>query len=399
MRVTVRIALFACVGALVSAAAGQKVGSAAPDINTPNYFGTEDHLSLTKFKGKIIVLLFWRSTDSASTDALTALNKIHKTYGRRGVVVLALSPEDKEQVETTAKGKNVEYSYGYGGDVDKLYEVRSFPQAFLIDTRGIVVWRGHPQDDLEERLKQQIQKTPPAGSDPEALKQRYTLAQKAYGNGEITKAYTIAKDVSAVAGKEGIGDKANTLLENIDKAAKKWLEEARDAVKAEKYDEGCRKLAELSVRFAGTELGKQADDEIGRLQGDAKTKGPMRKALENARGQFKNDQAADAEGTKQYGEALAIYREVTEKYADTDAGKAAKEAVERIHGDPTVQAQIKTLRAGEEADRWLDLGDRFAKVEMYDLARDRYEQIVKAHPQTEAAKKAKQKLEKLPKKT
>jgi peroxiredoxin len=397
MRATLRITALACVALVSSAALAQRVGKPAPEFESSNQFNTKDKVALENFKGKIVVLVFWRTTDSESIDAIATLNEMHKKFRKGGVVVIAHSPEEKEKVESIVKGKEIEYLVIYGDKVHETYKVTSFPRVFLIDTRGVVTWRGHPADELEDRVKEQMRKTPPAGSDEKALRNRLSKAQTLHDSGEHGRAYTLAKDVADVADEAGeIGGRAKTLVEEIEKAARKWLDDARDSIRSGNYEDACRRIAEISVRFAGSDLGADAGEECAKLKGDRSTKSVIRKAIANAKGELQNDQAADLEAGSQYIEALDAYREVTESYADTDAAEVAETAIERIKTDPKIQARIKAARADERANRWLDLGDRFAKVEMYDLARQNYEKIVEQHPKSRAATKAKKRLADLP---
>jgi tetratricopeptide (TPR) repeat protein len=158
----------------------------------------------------------------------------------------------------------------------------------------------------------------------------------------------------------------------------------------------CQILAEISVRFAGTEVAVSADDERGRLMGDGKVKPKMLKAIENAKGGLLNDRAAESETTGRYLESLKLYRTVTEDFPDTDAARTASESLDRLTADPKVQDTIRGLRATEEAERWLDIGDRFAKIEMYGKAREYYQRVLDTHPGTQAAPKAQERLARVP---
>jgi len=397
MRPVWQIVVIACASLLAIPAWGQKVGKEAPDLETENQFNAESGFSLKQYRGKIVVLEFWRTTDSESIDAIPLLNDIHSKLGKSGVVVIAHSPEDKERVDGVVKGKSIKYIVTQGRRAVETYEVSAYPEVFMLDPQGFVTWRGHPADDLENRIKDQIRKTPPAGSNVEALEARLKKAEQLQSSGRIGPAYTLVRHVADVAAKDSaLATKAKSLKDTLEKEAQKQLDEAKQAASRAANEDVCRKLAELSVRFAGSEVGTQADEECAKLKGDRDAKTLIRKAIDNAKGEQRNDEAAELEESKRYTDALDVYREVTEKYADTEAASAATQSIERINGDPTIQKQIQQARAEEEATRWLDLADRFARVEMYDLARARYQMLLDDHPQSQAATKARERLAKLP---
>jgi tetratricopeptide (TPR) repeat protein len=375
------------------------IGERAPELYAGAWLNADGTPTLDRFKGRILVLFFFR-TDDGSIDSLGALNDLHKKLSANGVVVIGLTAQKKDVVEGAIKGKEVKFSVGYEVQTDTRYQVSSYPLVYLIDTTGVLVDRFHPDDGLEAKVRAQIAKTPPAGADASALKKRLDQAKAAAKGKELGKANTLVKDVIALAeASSAVGKAAVEVQKQIQESAKKWLDEAKTAAKsddAQKLDTACHILAELSVRFAGASVATDADNEIGRLMGDSKIKPKLRQEIDEAKARVLMDQASDHESAKRYPEALNVYRDVTEQFPETDARKTAEAAVERITADPEAKKVIAKRRADEEADRWLDLGERFAKVEMYDRARDYYDRVVQSYPDSRAATRAKDLLKKLP---
>lgn len=372
------------------------LGEEFPELAASEWLNIEGRPRLERYREQIVVLYFFR-TDDASADTIAIVTKAHRNFAQRGVVFIGLTPQKKEAAESAVRGKDVRFIVGYGVDTDERYQVSSFPKVYLLDTAGRLVHRFHPQEALEDRIAAQVRRTPPAGSDSQSLKDRFERARNEHRKGEYGKAYTLALDVRKVTEAESsVGKAVADLLRQIDESARKWLEEARAAARDEQYDKAIRTLAELSVRFAGTETGAAADTEIGRLMGTRDLKPRLRKALDNARGELLLDQGADQEAGRRYLDALKVYRQVTEDYGDTDASKAAEEAIERIQSDKQIQETIRTMWSEEEADRWLDIAERLTKVEMYGKAREFYQRILDVHPKARAAARAKEQLPKLP---
>ncbi|MCK4341418.1 MAG: redoxin domain-containing protein [Phycisphaerae bacterium] len=405
MRTTLRTIATVLLVALVATTAAQQrpkkpvIGEMAPEIKLTKRRGDKEGDSLLeRYRERILVLFFFRSDDSASVEAIPLLNKIHKDLGKKGVVIIGISTEKTKNVESFAKGKEVEFLCYTGAEgIQHMYYVSAFPRVYLIDTGGILVDHFHPLDDLEEKILTQIRKTPPLGADPATLGKRLAQARGALSGKKYGKAYTYAKDVNILAEKgSDLEEQSGELIEQIEEAAEEWLQEARQAARKKEYEEACRILAELSIRFEGTEIGDDADKEISRLMGDRELKPKLNKAKDNARGEWINDEAAELLAGKRYLEAIKRYREVIELYPDTNAAQAAEKEVDRVNEDPKAQKRIAELRAEEEADRWLDIGDRYARIKLYNQAREYYERVRAEHPTSPAASKAKQRLDDLP---
>ncbi|MGE0482385.1 MAG: redoxin domain-containing protein [Phycisphaerae bacterium] len=399
MKLPLRLVGVAFSALLAASAFGQKIGKPAPDFTGPNPFNADKEVKLANYKGRILLLWFFRSGDSGSVASIKTLVEINKNYGKNGVVVVGFTPEEREKVESFIKGREIPFVVFSGGTLHRLYEVAALPQVVIIDPESVVAWRGHPGDELEERVKRQIARTPPVGSDAKALKDRLARAQQALEKGDAARAYALVKSIIDIAEVTGQSvDQAKSVQNKAEEAAKKLLEKMKeDAKGGDKSAASIAKLADISVRMPGTDAAREADEELGRMRGDIRTKNLVRTAIDDSRGAMRNDDAAELESLQRYTEALDTYKDVTDKYADTPAGKTAQAAIERINTDPKIQGTIRAKRAEEEADRWLDLGDRYATCGLADLARKQYDKLLEAHPKTAAAANAKKRIEALPK--
>jgi hypothetical protein len=349
---------------------------------------------LEKHRKKIVVLFFFRISDPASMDVLPKLVKLDKDLRTKGVVVIGITDGKKDKYEPVLKSKEVAFEIIEGNMVDP-YDVSAPPRIYMVDPTGILADHFHPADDLEGRVLNQIRKTPPAGAAPEDIAKRRSAASAALDKKEYGRAYTLARELQGLTEK----DEKNTnseLLKKIEGEAKKWLDDARQTAKDKDNPKWYSVLAEISVRFAGTDLGNEADKEISIILGKRDEKPLINRAKDNVRGEISNEQAAEMVASERYAEALDLYREVAEKYPDTAAAKAAEKAVDSINDDPKSQAAIAEVRAGEEADRWLDLGDRYAKVKLYGKAREYYEKVIGTHGDSPAAGRARDRIKDLP---
>jgi peroxiredoxin len=399
MRTALGIATLACLGLMAGSALAQHVGDPAPDFeieDTDRSRDKDDEHRLSTYKGRIVLLFFWRSTSSRSLDMIPTLNEIHREYRPRGVMIIAGTPEEKKDVEEVANEKQVEFFIGYG-NAHRLYQVPSLPYAYLIDPDMKVAWRGNPEKNLEDRLVELMRRTPPVCADLAAEQSRLRKAEQLLEQRDYGRAYTIAAKLADLEEENAeLAEKARALMEKLEQAAEKWLEEAKEAHRTGDYETACRIVSVISIRFETTDVAHAAEDEIARLRAERKSKEMIRTERKKAQAEVALDEAADFEADKRYLKALDAYEEVAKKFKDSEAAKQAQAAIERITTDSAIQQYVKEWREAGRADRWLELGDRFAKVEMYDLAREYYERVISEHATSAAATKAKKRLKDLP---
>lgn len=375
------------------------IGELAPPIrvqaqNAPK--GKAEDL-IAKYRQHVIVLYFFRSSDPTSQDLLPAVMKVQNELGPKGLKVFLLTDEKKERVEAFLKDKEFSGEYLFNVYLPYPYNVPAVPRAYIIDPSGILVNHFHPADHFEDRVREQLAKTPPPGADTPALEARLGKASEALEAKKIGRAYTLAKAVESIAAKGSpLADNAKKLVERIEGAAKNWIADARTMINDKKYDDAVKIVAEVSIRFSGAKVADEAGIEISRLTGDRDAKLKIRKALENAKAELVLDQAAEHEAAGRYAEALRMHRDVLNRYTDTDAAKTAEEAIDRINNDPRAQTEIAAQRAEDEAQRWFDIGERFAKVGMYGKAREYFELVREKHPRSRAAPEAVKRLKDLP---
>jgi tetratricopeptide (TPR) repeat protein len=402
------LTLIVVAGGFVIPALGQKVGLPAPEIQYKRQDqkpADDPNLQIEELRGRIVLFFFFRTVNPESVEAMPIVAKIGETYGSQGVVVLACTDEKKEKAEgVTKSGELGARVVWYGPGVPALFEVASFPYVFIIDPRGIIAWKGHPMDDLEARVKDQLRRTPPIGADETALADKLKRAAEFMAKKEYGRAETLAKFVMAVTDESSpMHDQGRTLHEKLLEQAKSWLDEARGLYRDRKYQEACNIVAEVHVRFTtrkqeGPEhdLVVACDTDIGRLRGDINTKQMVTRAIENARGLLKNDEAAELELTGDFVGALRVYRQVLDSSPKTAAGAAAKAALERLNSDPKITARIAKWREEQQAERWCQMGDNYARVDMFDEARQQYRKVINEFPRSPAATRAREALKKLP---
>lgn len=134
---------------------GTGVGQRAPDFALPDLEGSTVYLS--DFRGKVILLEFWRSTCPACQTSAVQLEALRKQYETEGLVIILL--DLGESASTVARYMT---SYGYGGfvvvlesrgffsPIAEMYNLSGTPRLVLIDRSGVIRHNGSASALSEE---------------------------------------------------------------------------------------------------------------------------------------------------------------------------------------------------------------------------------------------------------
>ena len=129
---------------LVALAAALKLqpGQSAPDFTLDDLDGQP--VSLSQFKGQVVLIDFWASWCGPCIDDLPYLREVKKKTSGWAVVFLNISLDSDETVWREAidkhdiKGVHVRAD-GWGAEVAKAYQVTGIPSYYLVDSQGLIV--------------------------------------------------------------------------------------------------------------------------------------------------------------------------------------------------------------------------------------------------------------------
>jgi thiol-disulfide isomerase/thioredoxin len=135
----------------------KRADAGAADFNLQDMNGR--NVKLSDYRGKVVVLDFWATWCPPCRASIPGLEKLHKTYKDKGLVVLAVSLDQGgwDDVKTFLSEYGVTYTVLQGtDDVSELYQVRTIPMILVVDKAGKITKRylGYGnEEDLEKDIK------------------------------------------------------------------------------------------------------------------------------------------------------------------------------------------------------------------------------------------------------
>jgi len=113
------------------------MGSPAPTFELKDL--SESKVSLSDFKGKVVLINFWATWCIPCREEMPSLNRLFNRFKKRGFVVLGISINSpKRSVEAFLKEVPVDFHIllDRSSKVSRDYRVFAYPTTFLIDRRG-----------------------------------------------------------------------------------------------------------------------------------------------------------------------------------------------------------------------------------------------------------------------
>lgn len=146
-----RIALAALLLAFGTGASAAE-GPSAPDFALASTAGSNYRLS--EYRGEVVALVFWASWCGDCRRELERFERLRRTYGGVGLVVLGVNL-DKEPAQATALAGAAGIGYPVlidaGKDVSREYRADDLPLIVLIDRNGTVRARHTAMDERDEQ--------------------------------------------------------------------------------------------------------------------------------------------------------------------------------------------------------------------------------------------------------
>jgi len=135
----------------------ERTANAATDFILQDMDGK--NVNLADFKGKPVLIDFWATWCPPCRDAIPAIEKLHKAYSGKGLVVLGISLDQGgwDDVKSFIAEYGITYPILKGTEeVAAQYKVRTIPMLVIVDKEGKIYKRylGFGDDEqLEKDIK------------------------------------------------------------------------------------------------------------------------------------------------------------------------------------------------------------------------------------------------------
>jgi cytochrome c biogenesis protein CcmG, thiol:disulfide interchange protein DsbE len=137
--------------ALAGTAAAAAEGPSAPDFALASTAGSNYRLS--EYRGEVVALVFWASWCGDCRRELERFERLRRTYGNVGLVVLGVNLDQepgRAAALADAAGIGFPVLIDAGMGVSKTYRADDLPLIVLIDRHGAIRARHSALDEREE---------------------------------------------------------------------------------------------------------------------------------------------------------------------------------------------------------------------------------------------------------
>lgn len=137
-----------------------QVGDRYVDFTQPNVEGK--NISLSDFKGKVVLLDFWGSWCGACRENNPGLMKIYNEFKSKGFEILGVAAdiEKKSWIDAIKKDglnwENVTDLKGWNNKAAIIYGVNKYPTNYLIDKSGTIVAIDLENNNLKNKLSEML---------------------------------------------------------------------------------------------------------------------------------------------------------------------------------------------------------------------------------------------------
>ncbi len=151
--VTLSLALVATLMLAPPSVHAVEEGEAAPDFAARSLDG-DGHVSLARYRGKVIYLDFWASWCGPCTKAIPAIEKLRKELPASDFQVVAVNLDrepERAREFLAAHGVGYPSASDPEGNVPAVFQLETMPTSYIIDRKGVVrhVHEGFREGDIE----------------------------------------------------------------------------------------------------------------------------------------------------------------------------------------------------------------------------------------------------------
>ncbi len=142
---------------LMSYAQDGQIGDKASELQIKKWM-KGGPINLSEGLGKnVYVIEFWATWCPPCRRSIPHLTEIQKKYKEQGVIIVGITTEKIKPVRTfiNKMGDMMDYAVaiddneGTSKAYMEAFGIDGIPHAFIVDKKGLIVWQGHPMDNME----------------------------------------------------------------------------------------------------------------------------------------------------------------------------------------------------------------------------------------------------------
>ncbi len=116
-------------------------GTPAPNFSLPDLEGK--NVSLSDFKGKMVLLNIWATWCRPCVEEMPSIEKLYNQFKEKDLIILAVSIDikGKKVVDPFMKLHNLSFTtlLDTDGSLQNLYRTTGVPESFIIDKNGVII--------------------------------------------------------------------------------------------------------------------------------------------------------------------------------------------------------------------------------------------------------------------
>jgi thiol-disulfide isomerase/thioredoxin len=148
-----------------AAPAGPTEAASSSRVNVKSLAGNLEFLGdKPVLTGRPLLIEFWATWCPPCQASIAHLNNLYKKYHDSGLQIVGIADEDKTVVERFRAGTPMHYAVALDRNqtLAAEFQVRTIPQAWLVDKDGRIIWSGHPMELDEQVIKRALPTNPAA---------------------------------------------------------------------------------------------------------------------------------------------------------------------------------------------------------------------------------------------
>jgi peroxiredoxin len=356
-------------------------------------------VNLKDYRGKLVIVDFWSVSD-ASQNLERRLVGIYKQHADDGLAVIGICCDrELPRSQVFIRENGLTWPNYWDGQMWQCRIAQEWGHAhigsILIGPDGTVLWVGTPML-LDKQVNAALIQHPPTIVDPDTLAKAQAAmeaAEKALKEDDrIGAVAAIASIPDECRKNKSFAQKLASVEPKAQEAGKQLLADVDALVQQKRFIEAADQLRAMDHAFGPAAIGDLVRERLRNLQSDP----AARAAFDQVQ---KEKDAADAlaaarklRDQQQNEQAYLRLKSLVQDYPSTQAAADAQPMLADYEHDTALMQRIKEQSVETKAKSILSVARSYATAKKFDLAREKYQEVIAQFPNTRYADTARQEM-------